>query len=186
MVADQDWIEAYKELCTLIKNPAGTLTEIEHVDLWYEQVDHEKEEYPFPPQCLFIDFAMENTKTLGLKVQDMDTEITFYHVFDTLSDSWEGSDNQATALAFGNTCRKLHKLLQGISGVHFSQLDRRRVFRYPTRGGYLIVYAQSYKTIIRDYAAFDETNQVQIGGVNLQDGITPPPPPAIGLFETDL
>jgi len=186
MVAEQNWGEAYKELSQLIIDPTGPLSEIKHVDLFFEQINNQDEEYPFPEHSVFIDFNADKIETTGKNVQDMNMIVTFYHAFDTLSDSFEGSDNQTTALEFINVNRKIHKLLQGKHGVHFSKLDRVAFGRYRTDSRGVICYFQSYACIIRDYAPYEETQSVQIGGVSLNNNPAPPQNQNIALYQVDL
>lgn len=171
MVQEQDWTEAYKELCILIK-PA--VPEIKHIDLWYEQINYQKEEYPHPEQCLFIDFVVNEIKTLGGGVQDLECTILFVHVFDTLSETYHGSTNQAIALAFMATQKKLHKLFQGLSGTNFSPMDRVSNKRIPTQEGFLNVRELGYNCIIRDYSAVKEYTEHTITAIGVNNSQAAP------------
>lgn len=182
MNTTQDWIEAYKELCTIIKN---SVTEIEHIDLFYDQIYSPQTEEPFPSNCVFIEFNAESIKTIGLNVQDLEMQITFYHCFETLSETYHTSDNQATAFAFGAIQRKIHNTLQNLIGTHFSSLNRIALKRMPTPNTSLIVYALTYTTIIRDYAAIVEPTDVTIGEVTIEPG-TAPTPQDLGMFNVGM
>ncbi len=170
MIQEQDWTEAYKELCPLINTD---VPEIKHIDLWFEQIDYAEEEYPFPAQSLFMDFDCDDTQTIGEGVQDINCVITFYHAFDTLSETYHGSTNQQIALEFMAVQKKLHKLLQGLSGVSFSPMDRVGNKRYPTKHGYLNVREMAYKCIIRDYSAKKEYIDVTVTGIGVDNSVDP-------------
>lgn len=185
MNTNQDWIEAYKELCILIETK---VPEIKHIDMDHDQLMFEQEEYPFPETALFMDFSTESIQTVGLKVQNMNMQVKFTLAFDTLSDTFHHSDNQAISLAFGGILRKLHKLLQGKSGTHFSSLDRIGLRRAPAPEA-CIAYSQIYTCIIVDYAAMDETTEGDMLTANIKMDLRKGEPPAgtdMKLFEINM
>ena len=171
MVAKQDWLEAYKELCVILE----AIPEVKHIDLWHEQIDYLPEEYPWPSGSIFIEFNTNDIETTGLKVQDINAEIDIYFCLDTLADSYNESTTQAIALAFGAVLKKIHKALQGVHGLNFSTLDRRSLRRV-SAPQYLMVYKQTYKCIIRDQSAMDEYEDREIKKVS----VTPIAPVAAG------
>jgi hypothetical protein len=175
MVQEQDWTEAYKELCVKIK---ADVPEIKHLDLWYEQIYFEEDEYPYPENCLYLDINIESTKTLGNNAQELECTIGFIHVFDTLSETYHTSTNQAIAFEFIATQKKLHKLLQGLSGTNFSPLDRVSNKSIPgaKKNGYLIVRNMMYKCIIIDYSATKEYNTHTITDIDISSTPAPVPP----------
>lgn len=187
MVDGQDWLAAYTELCEVINNPTDAekgMPEVKHIDLWHEQIDYEADEYPFPDDSIFLEFNTSGIATTGLKVQDLDMIITFFYVFDTLSDSYHKSDNKEMALSFGTGLMRLHKLMQGRAGLNFSSLDRIALRRVPAPQ-YLMVYAQSYRCIIRDQSAMDEYTDGTITGSTISN-VTAPPQPDYKLFDINL
>lgn len=172
MVQEQDWGEAYKEIALLIKNdetPSLGVEEIKHVDLWHEQTNYLADEYPFPPNSVFIDFKGRGLETTGKKVQDINFDVTIYFVLDTLSQTYQGSDNQAISLDFIRICKKIHKKLQAAYGANFSELNRIDIGSEPAPE-YLIVYKQVYTTIIRDASAMDEPGEATIKKVSTNKG----------------
>lgn len=176
MEAAQDWVEAYKELCAIINNeadPAKGVEEVGHIDLWHEQIDFLPEEYPWPSGSLFINFNAVGIETTGKKVQDMNFEISFILVLDTLSDTYNKSDTQEIALAFGLIMRKIHKLLQAKYGANFGPLNRVRFRRIPAPQ-YLIAYEQTYTSLIRDMSAMDEPAQANLTGSTVKKGFVKP------------
>lgn len=170
MAQVQSWTEAYKELCVLLDT---AVPEIKHKDLWYEQINFPKEDYPYPDRSLFMDIKIDQIETLSQNIQDLNCTITFYFVFNTFSDTFHGSVNQSTALEFVDILSKLHGALQGTSGNNFSPLDRVKDERFVTREGYLNIREMSYKTIIRDYAAVKEYRIVTVDEIAINDSQAP-------------
>ncbi len=183
MDTTQDWIEAYKELCTIINTG---VPEIKHIDLWYNQLNYEMEEYPYPESTLFIEFNTDNIQSIGNNAQDMFTRIRFIYCFDTLSDTFDGSENQAVALAFGNIIRKLHHILQNKSGDNFSSLDRISLTKVDAPQ-HCIAYSQTYNCIIRDYSGVLESTEVDLTAtVNVSTGASPSTQDDEPLFKIEM
>jgi hypothetical protein len=159
MITEQDWLEAYKEICALLKhdpdtNPKG-IEEVKHYDLWREQVDYMEEEYPWPPGSLFLEFNCVGIDTDGLGVQNMNFEVGVIFALDTLGDTYIESETMDVALAFGAVLKKIHNKLQGTAGESFSSMSRIG-FRRVSAPQYLMVYKQTYSTIIRDMSGMKE------------------------------
>jgi hypothetical protein len=185
MIATQDWIGAYLELCVIISH---MITEIEHIDLDHDQLLFESKEYPFPESSLFIQFNTDNIQTIGLNVQDINAQIKFTYAFDTLSDTFNGSENQSTALAFGSVIRKLHALLQNLYGANFSSLDRISLRKESAPEG-CIAYSQTYNCIIRDYSGMVETTTGDLQDANITLDLgkgAAPSLPDMNLFEVTM
>jgi hypothetical protein len=159
----QDWLGAYLELAELIKTK---IPEIQHVDLWYNQLSYETEEYLYPEKSLFIDFRANSIDTIGNNVQEMNFTIGFIFAFDTLSDSFDDSPNQAVALEFGATLRKIHTLLQARSGANFSSLNRIGMDKENAPAA-CIAYRQTYSAIIMDYGATPVVEEVDLSTLNI-------------------
>lgn len=169
-VDTQDWTEAYKEIA---KRITDGMPEIKWVDLWTEQTSYEAEEYPFGLPAVFIEFDTTDITTLGKGVQDMNCVVTFYLVYDTLEDSYQGSFNQDGALAFMTLCTKLNQLLHGKAGIHFSSPTRISLGKEPAPH-YMLNYRQQYTMIIRDYTAMkDYPNKVTDPALKVDKGTRP-------------
>jgi hypothetical protein len=172
----QDWTAAYKELCTLIK---AKVTEVTHMDLWYQQIDFERKDYPFPMHAVFIDFNTDTIESRGNLAQEISCQIGFYHVFNTLSDTFDTATNQNTAFEFLPVIRKINNALHGTSGTNFSKLYRTSLKRFTNTEPYLVCYYQTYNCVIMDYSAckqYDESQTLTEAGVTLEvDKITTPP-----------
>jgi len=169
----QDWIEAYKELCLIIKQQHPN---IQHIDLYHDQLQFEGQDDPLPERRVFFDFNAPQIDSIGIRAQDMNMLIGVVYAFDTLSDTFEGSDNQAVALEFGSDIRKLHAILQAKSGKNFSALNRVAMTREPAADG-IIAYRQTYTCIIRDYSPVEKTETIDLEtqnvGVEIQNQTTP-------------
>lgn len=177
----QDWVGAYKEISDAILAPGTGIAEVKHVDMWHEQIDFLPEEYPWPPGSVFLEFNIDTIETTGMKVQDMNCEISVYYALDTISETHAKSDTKDIALAFGNHLRKIHKFLQGRSGVNFGNLNRTGIRRVPAPQ-YLMVYKQMYSCVIRDESAMDEFGEATIKRVKTNK-LAAPTPADLGMFK---
>lgn len=182
MHTEQDWTEAYKELCAVIK---AAVTEIKHIDLWNDQTNNREEEFIIPHHSLFIDINADEITTLGKNVQEMKCMVTFYHVFNTLSDTFDGSTNQAIAFEFMPVNQKLHKCLQGLSGTNFSPLDRKTNKRVHHPDGYLMIREQAYECLITDYSAWKDYAEHTVTAIGL-NRVANPPGTVDDLYKPDL
>lgn len=184
----QDWGEAYKELCQIIRpkeNPEAGIKEIQHIDLWMDQIQHIEEEYPFPPHSVFINFNAEEVKTVGRNAQEMDMRIDIIYSCDTLADTFDGSETQDIALEFIAICKKLHNKLQSRSGTNFSSLDRVGFRRLPS-APYLLVMVQTYSSVIMDYSGVKQMGEGTITNVTVRPGQKPDQTDTENLFEVNL
>lgn len=170
----QDWIEAYKELCNIIKQNCPN---IQHVDLWHDQFQFESEEYPFPEKTVFLDFNAPSIDSVGIRAQDMNMLVGVIFAFDTLSDTFAGSDNQEVALEFGKEIRVLHAILQARSGNNFSALNRVALTRETAPDG-CIAYRQTYTCIVRDYSPLPESVTYNMEQANVGLEVQKQAPPA--------
>lgn len=184
----QDWLAAYIELCTLIND---NIPEIKHIDLWYDQLNYELEEYPYPEKSLFIEFNSQSggVNTLGTGAQEIDFNIRFIFAFDTFSDTFDGSENQAAALAFGTIMRKLHALLQMTSGTNFSSLDRNAITK-EVAPQHCICYSQTYACVVIDYGAVKDSTEVDLSTIpvtlEVDEGTITPDVDNTPLYEINL
>lgn len=176
--SNQDWIDAYKELCDIFKN---NLPEFPHLDLWHEQIDYPADEYPWPSDSVFFDFGINGIDSIGLQVQDLNMRIGVIYVLDTFADTYADSTTQDLALQFGEKCKKIHRLLHGSSGVNFSELSRVDLKRLPAPQ-YQMVYRQEYSCIIRDMSAMADEGTAVITSHTAKKEITRPPAADVKLY----
>lgn len=139
----------YLELADLI---TGRVDEVEWLDLWSDQITYLDEQYAFPFPAVFLSFRTESMATLPDDIQTIDAYLELTVASHTLADSYEGSFNQETALAFMELLNALHVQLQGTSGNNFSALDRVGMVPVET-GGNIIVYRMTYRMQLQDYSA---------------------------------
>ena len=89
------WTDCYKELVEIIRGKNEFLAsipdeyselreqmentpEIEHIDMWHEQVSFLDEEHPFPSPAVFIEFNTLGIEDEGLLVQRLHRLISGY------------------------------------------------------------------------------------------------------------
>lgn len=143
------WTDLYKEIAARI---TANLPEIVWVDLWHEQVNYLTEELPFPVPAVFLAFDTIQTDDRGKLIQDCNTQIDMYLFYETFSDTYSGSTNQDSALAFLNQLTRLHALFHGKSGSTFSAM-RRVELRREDSGGAGNLYRISFQCLVTDYSA---------------------------------
>lgn len=168
----QHWKDAYLELCTMLKDAAS---EIKWIDLWHDQITYLEEEYAFRFPAVFIGFRFPTISDFKDGIQDLNGYIEFTVAYHTLADTYDGSENQESALKFADLLTKLHKNLQAKAGTNFSALKRREILPLET-GSNLIVYRLTYATIIRDYSPLEEEEAGKIQKKVTLDKIEDAPP----------
>ena len=151
------WSELYTELAEKIK---ANLPTVRWIDLWHEQVNYLTEELPFPTPAVFIDFNTLQADDNGLLVQELAVQIDFRLFYETFSDTYTGSYNQAGALEFLDRLTELHALFHGKSGEHYSEMRRTDMSREES-GGAGNLYRIAFECLVTDYAAKELFNEVQ-------------------------
>jgi len=151
------WSEIYTEIAEKIK---ANIEEIRWIDLWHEQVNYLTEELPFPTPALFIGFSTAGTEDLGSLVQNCNLQIDFHLFYETFSDSYDGSYNQAGALEFLERLTELHALFHGKTGEHYSEMRRIDMMREDS-GGAGNLYRISFECLVTDYSAKILFNEVE-------------------------
>lgn len=153
MAQAQDWVtELYKELAEKIKN---SITGIEWVDLWHNQVGFLETEHPFPTPAIFMGFRSNNMQDLSQRVQKVNIQIDFYLYFETFADTFEGSYNQDTALNFLKAIGELNTLFHASVGNNYSSM-KRTGFNPEETGNAGNLYRITYECASIDYTAFKE------------------------------
>lgn len=148
----QDWGEAYKDLCALLRTK---LPELKHIDLYYGQeqmVDSDGNWLPFRSPAVFIQFQAAAVNDLGDLAQELLMDITFYLYVETVQDTNDTSTGQARALQFIGLMRKLHQALHNASGEHFGPLSRVGLQRSEAPP-YVQMYGQVYRCVMIDNGA---------------------------------
>ncbi len=155
------WTDLYTELAERI---SAKIPEIEWVDLWHEQVSYLTEELPFPTPAVFIGFSTNSCEDLSQLIQECDTQIDFYLFFETFSDTYQGSYNQAGAIDYLRLLTKLHTCFHGISGINF-QTMRRVDTRREDSGGAGNLYRISFNCNLEDASAQKEFNENTVNDI---------------------
>lgn len=143
------WTDLYEELEARINK---NIPEIEHIDLWHEQVGFLTSELPFATPAVFIAFSTIATDDRGKLVQDCDTQVDMYLFYETFSDTYLGSDNRERALAYLNTLTRLHALFHGKNGLNYSSM-RRVAMKDEESGDAGNLYRISFQCLVTDYSA---------------------------------
>lgn len=176
--------EAYIEICTLL----DAVEDILWKDLWAEQLalidvgENGEMELPFDCPAAFIEVGLIPS-TIGDNIQSVPASFTIYILDHCLADSYHGSGNQATSLAFLGLIEKVHKALQGKSGEHFGPLQRVAISRVPgTQGGYN-AYSITYSSELTDYSGQPEYTQGPAPALNIEAGDPSPLPPQSQMFD---
>ncbi len=166
------WTDLYIELTQKVKD---NIPEIQWIDLWHDQVAFLTEELPFPTPALFIALNVSNCDDKGLLIQNCETSITFYLFFETFSDTYDGSYNQAGAIDFLRTLTDIHKTLHGQSGTNHGIL-RRTGMKQEDSGGAGNLYSITFSTIVEDASAQSETINQDVNEVEVsKEPYTRPP-----------
>lgn len=145
----QDWGEAYKELCAIIK--AG-VPEVKHIDLYYGQeqiVGEDGNWIPFPVPAVFLQFNAAQVDDIGDTSQQLLMDVQVILCMETTLDTNHGSKGLNRALKFIAIMRKLHQALHDASGDHFSPLSRVALNRLEAPP-YAQVYGQTYRCVMLD------------------------------------
>lgn len=187
MIEEQDWTEAYKELCNVIRpeDPEKGVPEVKHCDLYHGQIEHAEDDYPWPPSSVFFDFNAVDIKTIGQNVQEMLFAVEVIYAVDLLADTYQKSQTQDISLMFMATCKRIHQVLQGKSGKHYGTMNRVGFRRMPSHPS-LMVIAQRYETIIMDYSGMKVEGEATVTGFKTKKGEAPGFDPDKKWFETNL
>lgn len=145
----QKFTDAYLEICTRI----GTkMPYIKWVDLWHNQVNFLDEEHPFPTPAIFLGFRTQKQDETGQKAVDKIWQIDMYLFYETFSDTFKGSHNQASAIDFLKALDDMTKYFHAWNGSHLGSLSDLGTRPVET-GGSGNLYVRSFSCNLRDYAA---------------------------------
>lgn len=178
----QDWGEAYKELCVIIK---AKLPQIKHIDFYYGQdqfVDQDGNWNPFPCPAVLLDFRAAKVSDLGDDTQEIHMDITMYLYMETVQDTHHGSAGQRRAMEFVGLMRKLHQAMHGASGEHFSPLSRVDMQRKADAPPYAYVFGQTYRCVLLDNSGSKQWNFTEAGTLGLEIEPHSAPPVPVGTL----
>ncbi len=163
-----DWGEAYKDLCAIIK---AKLPEVKHIDLYYGQdqvVDQDGNWVPFRAPAIFLQFEAAQVNDLGDNTQQLLMDITMYLCMETVQDTNHGSAGQRRALEFVGMLRKMHMVMHGAEGDHFSPLSRVALAKKADAPPYMYMYGQTYRCVLLDNSTSKQYDFLAAGTLGLE------------------
>jgi len=159
------WTDLYTEIAERINEK---LPDIQWIDLWHEQVSYLTEELPFPTPAVFIGFNTTNCNDLSQLIQECEMQVDLYFFYETFSDTYVGSYNQASAIDYLRTLTQLHTAFHGTSGDNF-QTMRRVDMKREESGGAGNLYRISFACNVEDASAQVVHDQQTVNEIELTD-----------------
>lgn len=159
----ENFKELYKELATKI----NTISSVKWVDLWNSQVYNLENEHPFPAPAVFLAFRSQSMQNAGVKMQNVKMQVDVFLFFETFADTYRGSWNQATALAYLDTIDEINKLLHGSGGNHHTSMSR-IAFSPVDTGGAGNLYSITYECSVMDYSAAEVYENGTFADLNIE------------------
>ena len=146
----------------------AALPDIQHVDLWHDQVDYLSEEHPFPTPAVFFGFTTLNVADNGELMQTTDLQVDIYVFWETFNDTYKGAKMQEEALQYLDLLLMVGLMFHGRSGEHFHQMRRSGTFRQES-GGSGNLYRMQFQTNINEFSGLnlhtyvrDESKEVEV------------------------
>lgn len=163
------WTDIYKELAEIIirkneylasipeeyaelRERLMAVPDVQHIDLWHEQVNYLTDERPFPSPAVFFEFNTLEVNDNGALVQQLDTQIDLHVFWETFDDTYMGAIMQEEALQFMDLLTLLNMLFHGHAGKSFNTLRKTSINREET-GGAGNLYRISFECEVHDYSA---------------------------------
>lgn len=137
----------------------AALPDIEHVDLWHDQVDYLSEEHPFPTPAVFFGFTTLNVADNGELMQTTDLQVDIYVYYETFADTYNGAKMQNEALEFLDLLLMIGLMFHGRSGEHFHQMRRSGTYRQES-GGSGNLYRLQFQTNVSEFSGLNLHNHV--------------------------
>jgi hypothetical protein len=167
----QNWTELYLELSEKISE----IEAIKWIDLWHNQISFLDTEHPFPTPAVFFNFRIPLTEDAGEKAQKAKLQTEVYVFYETFADTFKGSYNQESALAFLGLVTEVYAKLHGTGGNSYSSM-RRLTMNPVDTGNSGNLYQIVFECILMDYSASKAYEQVTIPeNINVQKHIPTPP-----------
>lgn len=174
----QNWKDLYTELATRISD---NLPQVKWIDMWHNQVNFLDSEHPFPTPAVFLSFRSQDISDTGTRVQQVSLQVDVYLFYETFADTYHGSWNQGSAMAFLDTLNGLQALLHGRSGENYSGM-RRISFDPVDTGNAGNLYRISFQCLLADYAAQKTYTDAELEEMNLSKGSAPEEDPGYNDF----
>lgn len=157
------------------------LPELEHIDLWHDQVNYLSEEHPFPTPAAFLEFNTLQVDDAGELMQTTTLQVDIHIFYETFCDSYEGAVMQGEALTYMDLLLLIGLMFHGRSGTHFHQMRRTGTMREES-GGAGNLYRISFETNISEFSGLNLFSTKEMGDreVSVEKGISPNKPVKAG------
>lgn len=145
----QNWGEAYKEICAILR---AKVPKLKHIDLYYGQeqaIDSDGNWIPFTAPAVFLQFTAAQVDDIGDLRQQLLMDVTVHLAVETVQDTNDRSTGQRRALEFIDIMRQLHVALHNAQGEHFSPMSRVGMAKNDAPP-YLYMYNQTYRCVMLD------------------------------------
>lgn len=145
MIPDEE-LELYERM--------AALPDIQHVDLWHDQVDYLSEEHPFATPAVFFGFTTLNVADNGELMQTTDLQVDIYVYWETFADTYKGAKMQEESLQYLDLLLMVGLMFHGRSGEHFHQMRRSGTFRQES-GGSGNLYRLQFQTNVNEFSGLN-------------------------------
>ena len=176
----QGWDKLYQELAKKVND---TISSINWIDLWHNQVGFLVEEHPFPTPALFFAFRILNVEDLSEHTQNLTLQIDMYYFYETFLDTYQDAYNQNDALDYLDNLTALHKVFHASSGVNYSEMRRIGLAAVDT-GSAGNLYRQTFTCTALDTSAFKAFDVVVPGTIEYKKGAAPENKPSFIIPST--
>lgn len=195
------YTDLFKELSNILQNRVEFLSripdeyaelrerleavpELEHIDLWHDQVNYLSEEHPFPAPAAFLEFNTLQVDDAGELMQTTTLQVDIHIFYETFCDSYEGAVMQDEALTYMDLLLLIGLMFHGRSGTHFHQMRRTGTMREES-GGAGNLYRISFETNISEFSGLNLFSTKEMGDreVSIEKGISNKPVKAGELYQ---
>lgn len=195
------YTDLFKELSNILQNRVEFLSripdeyaelrerleavpELEHIDLWHDQVNYLSEEHPFPTPAAFLEFNTLQVDDAGELMQTTTLQVDIHIFYETFCDSYEGAVMQDEALTYMDLLLLTGLMFHGRSGTHFHQMRRTGMMREES-GGAGNLYRISFETNISEFSGLNLFSTKEMGDreISIEKGISNKPVKADELYQ---
>jgi hypothetical protein len=146
----------YKAIAEKLQGDLGCF-----VDIWNRQPERQNEQHPLLLPAVFVEFVSATSLRSKNGVQQLGVNLTLHLVQESYSDSYEGAETQAKALAVFDFTEQVYVSLQDFAGEKFSPLERKAT-RYDDNYSNVIVFEIDFYTIYQDTSKKDASEGLLI------------------------
>ena len=152
----------FKEIADQLKAKLATDFDLEWVDLEQGQIDMNKDNTDLVLPAIFIGFEDIKFSNKGRGDQNGNCLLNFRIVQKIYEETYDGSENQSSALDKMAFVKRVHIALQGFYGTYFNHLFRESLAQELRPDG-LLVFNMKYRCNITD----EITDSVGRGGTSM-------------------